>query len=440
MSQMMIGDGLQYQSGFGNHFSSEAVEGALPTGRNSPQRPPLGLYAEQLSGTAFTAPRNSNRRSWLYRMRPSASLGGQFKRWEVPKFHNDFQSSPTPPDALRWSPFVMPSEPTDFLDGLRTIAGNGSAASQTGCAIYVYACNRSMERRYLYSADGELVFVAQIGTLVIHTELGQLTVSPGEVAVVPRGIRFRVDVDDAARGYLAENFGSPMRLPELGPIGANGLANPRDFLTPVAAFEEKQGPLLLVAKFMGKTWAVEMDHSPLDVVAWHGNYCPYKYDLHRFNVIGSISYDHPDPSIFTVLTSPSDTPGTANMDVVAFAPRWLVAEDTFRPPWYHRNVASEFMGLIHGEYDAKASGGNSGFSPGGASLHNCMIGHGPDAASFEKAVGADTRSPQRLDDTMAFMFETRMVLQVTDEALNATERQWDYVACWTDLERQFELH
>lgn len=439
MSQLVAGDGLRYQSGFGNHFSSEAVDGALPVGQNSPQRPPMGLYTEQLSGTAFTVPRNANRRSWLYRIYPSANLGRQFQRYELPGFHNNFDDTVTPPDALRWSPFVIPTEPTDFLDGLRTVAGNGSAAAQVGCAIYVYSCNRSMERRYLYSADGELVFVAQLGTLVIHTELGKLSLSPGEIAVVPRGLRFRVEVEGIARGYLGENFGAPMRLPELGPIGANGLANPRDFFAPVAAFEEESGPLQLVAKFMGNTWSVEMDHSPLDVVAWHGNYYPYKYDLHRFNVIGSISYDHPDPSIFTVLTSPSESPGSANMDLVAFAPRWLVAENTFRPPWYHRNVASEFMGLIHGAYDAKSSGEENGFSPGGASLHNCMIGHGPDAMSYEKATEADTYTPQRLSDTMAFMFETRLVFQVTAEALNAHERQMDYVHCWNGLGRRFDV-
>jgi homogentisate 1,2-dioxygenase len=424
---------MNYQSGFGNEFASEAIAGALPEGRNSPQRAAHGLYAEQISGTAFTAPRHTNRRSWLYRIRPAA-VHQPFTMLQSGKFHNRFEEAPATPNQLRWDPWPLPSVPTDFVDGLIAVAGNGGAAAQSGIGIHLYAANRSMQGRYFYDADGELLIVPQVGRLRIATELGVLEIAPQEIAVIPRGVRFRVELLDAeARGYVAENFGALLRLPELGPIGSNGLANARDFLAPVAAYEDIEGDFELVAKFQGNLWSAKIDHSPLDVVAWHGNYAPYKYDLRRFNTIGSISYDHPDPSIFTVLTSPSDTLGVANLDFVIFPPRWLVAEDTFRPPWFHRNIASEFMGLVHGAYDAKAGG----FVPGGASLHNCMSGHGPDAASFEKASGADTSKPDHIVDTMAFMFETRAVIHPTRQALESPQLQRDYWQCWQGIKKNF---
>ncbi|MGH8042142.1 MAG: homogentisate 1,2-dioxygenase [Rudaea sp.] len=425
---------LQYQSGFGNEFATEAIAGALPRGQNSPQRVAYGLYAEQLSGTAFTAPRHANRRSWLYRMRPAA-VHGPFAPFVQSAFHNDFGSGAVTPERLRWDPRPLPQTPTDFVDGLFSMAGNGSAAAQAGVGIHVYVANRSMQGRFFYDADGELLIVPQQGRLRIVTELGIIGIEPREIAVIPRGVRFRVELLDAqARGYVCENFGALLRLPDLGPIGSNGLANARDFLTPVAAFEDIEGDFELIAKFQGHLWRAPIGHNPLDVVAWHGNYAPYKYDLRRFNAIGSISYDHPDPSIFLVLHSPSDTPGTSNMDFVIFPPRWLVAENTFRPPWFHRNVASEFMGLIHGVYDAKAGG----FVPGGASLHNCMSGHGPDAATFDKASAADTAKPEHILDTMAFMFETRAVIRPTRQALEAPQLQRDYAACWAGLSKHFQ--
>jgi homogentisate 1,2-dioxygenase len=424
---------LKYQSGFANEFATEALPGTLPVGQNSPQRVAHGLYAEQISGTAFTAPRHVNRRSWLYRIRPAA-MHEPFAARESKTFHNDFDAAPVSPNQLRWDPLPLPAAPTDFVDGLVTMAGNGGAAAQSGIGIHVYAANRSMQRRFFYDADGELLIVPQLGRLRIATELGVLDIEPQEIAVIPRGIRFRVELPDGqARGYVAENFGALLRLPELGPIGSNSLANARDFLAPVAAFEDLDGDFELLAKFQGRLWSARMGHSPLDVVGWHGNYAPYKYDLRRFNTIGSISYDHPDPSIFTVLTSASDTPGVANMDFVIFPPRWLVAENTFRPPWFHRNIASEFMGLVHGAYDAKAGG----FVPGGASLHNSMSGHGPDAASFDKASASDTTKPDHVVDTMAFMFETRAVIRPTRQALESPQLQRDYYNCWQGLRKNF---
>ena len=425
---------LRYQTGFANEFATEAIPGTLPVGRNSPQRVAYGLYAEQLSGTAFTAPRHANRRSWLYRIRPAA-MHGAFTPFAQPAFHNDFGREPVTPDQLRWDPLPLPTQPVDFIDGLYTMAGNGGPAAQCGVGIHLYAANRDMADRWFCDADGELLIVPQQGGLRLETELGVVEVEPQQIAVIPRGVRFRVALPDGvARGYVCENFGALLKLPDLGPIGSNGLANPRDFETPVAAYEDREGAFELVTKFQGHLWRADIGHSPCDVVAWHGNYAPYRYDLRRHNTIGSISYDHPDPSIFLVLHSPSDSEGVSNLDFVIFPPRWLVAENTFRPPWFHRNIASEFMGLVQGAYDAKAGG----FVPGGSSLHNSFTGHGPDAATFEKATVADISKPDVIVDTMAFMFETRAVIRPTTQALDAAHRQRDYQACWHGLRKHFE--
>jgi homogentisate 1,2-dioxygenase len=425
----------RYQYGFANEFGSEAVPGALPKGQNSPQKAPRGLYAEQFSGTPFTAPRATNRRTWTYRIRPSVThepfeeISSRLIR------SGPFNEVPTPPNQMRWDPLPIPSEPADFVDGIVTMGGSGDPAMQTGVGIHIYAANASMRDRFFYNADGELLIVPQLGILVISTELGILEAKPGEICVIPRGLKFRVELPGgAARGYICENYGSYFRLPDLGPIGANGLANPRDFLAPVAAFEDREGNFQVTAKFLGRLWTAKIDHSPLDVVAWHGNYAPYKYDMSTFNCINSVSFDHPDPSIFTVLTSPSAIAGTANVDFAIFPPRWLVAEHTFRPPWFHRNMMNEFMGLILGVYDAKAEG----FLPGGASLHNCMSGHGPDAETYERATQAELK-PHRLDETLAFMFETQLVIRPTRFAMETKILQHEYYECWQGLKRHFHL-
>lgn len=410
-----------YFPGFGNHVSTEAVAGTLPIGQNSPQRAPFGLYTEQLSGSAFTAPRRENKRSWLYRMRPAANHK-PFSPYQGATLLRapPFDEVPVSPNRLRWDPLPLPAAGADFIDGLTTIAGNKVVG------ISIYAANRQMTARAFVNADAEMLLVPEQGALQIVTELGLIDVAPLQIAVIPRGVRFRVQLPDGeARGYVCENMAQPFGLPDLGPIGANGLANPRDFETPAAWYEDVDAPCELIQKFEGRLWTTVIDHSPFDVVAWHGNLAPYRYDLRRFNTINTVSFDHPDPSIFTVLTSQSETPGTANCDFVIFPPRWMVAEGTFRPPWFHRNVMSEYMGLITGEYDAKAGG----FRPGGGSLHNRMSGHGPDRASYEKAIAAEL-VPHKIEATMAFMFESRSVFHPTRFAIESAAMQHDYDECW----------
>ncbi|EKF17615.1 homogentisate 1,2-dioxygenase [Nitratireductor pacificus] len=426
---------VQYMPGFGNDFETESLPGALPQGQNSPQRPAYGLYAEQLSGSPFTAPRGTNERSWLYRIRPSVKHTTRFKavafdQWKSAPNVNDHQLSL---GQLRWNPMPIPNEETNFLAGVRTMTTAGDVQGQAGMAAHVYAFNSSMVDEYFFNADGELLLVPQEGGLRIKTEMGIIEILPGEIAILPRGMIFQVELmDGPARGYMCENYGAKFTLPDRGPIGANCLANPRDFKTPTAWYEEKETPCRLFVKWCGEFHVTEIGHSPLDVVAWHGNYAPYKYDLSTFSPVGAILFDHPDPSIFTVLTAPSGEEGTANIDFVIFPPRWMVAEHTFRPPWYHRNIMSEFMGLIKGQYDAK----EEGFVPGGVSLHNMMLPHGPDAFGFEKASKSELK-PVKLDDTMAFMFETRFPQHLTRYAAETDALQDNYIDCWTDLKKRF---
>ncbi len=428
---------LAYLAGFGNHHSTEACPGALPVGQNSPQKSPYGLYAEQLSGTSFVAPRHENLRSWLYRIRPSV-VHGSFKPFALPNFvSRPFDKSALTPDQLRWDPLPAPNSPTDFIESIVTVAGNGGEATVRGSAIHLYAFNKAMDKRFFSNSDSELLIVPQYGEHIIKTELGILSASPWEIVVIPRGIKFQVEgqSSDITRGYILENYGLPLRLPHLGPIGANGLANPRDFLAPCAAYTDEQGEFEVITKFEGAFYKSSLGHNPADVVAWHGNYFPYKYDTRHFCVINSVSFDHPDPSIFTVLTSPSEIEGVANVDFVIFPPRYLVAENSFRPPYYHRNVMSEYIGLVEGIYDAK-QGGKGGFIPGGGSLHNCMSAHGPDAETFEKA-SESKLTPVKLENTLAFMFESSLVYVPTPFCLKADFRQENYQNCWSNLKSHF---
>ncbi len=431
---------MHYQSGFKNHFESEARPGTLPKGQNSPQKIESGLYAEQLSGSAFTAPREKNLRSWLYKIRPSV-VQGKFVEvghptWLSTESRGKFLKTP---QALRFNPYPEAGKDAsvDFIDSLFTYVINGSPFSHHGCAIHLFAFNQSMTNRYAYNADAEMMLVVEKGEIIVHTELGKMELAPLIIGVIPRGMKYRIEMKsgtNSVRGYLLENFGLPFQLPELGPIGSNGLANARDFETPVAAFEDLNGTFELLARYQGSLWRADLSHSPLDTVAWHGNYAPYRYDLRKYNTIGSISYDHPDPSIFTVLTSPSVHAGTANVDFAIFPPRWMVAEHTFRPPYYHRNVMNEFMGLILGQYDAK----EEGFLPGGASIHNAFTGHGPDVDAFKKATEVKL-TPNKIDHTMAFMWESNLPFWPSEQALQKKDLvDSNYVDCWQSLPKLFK--
>ena len=422
-----------YLSGFGNEFASEAIAGALPRDQNTPQKPPMGLYIEELNGTAFTAPRGVSRSTWTYRIRPSA-MHKPFKARDPRLIRSGpFNEVPPSPNQLRWRAIPIPKDPTDFVDGIVTIGGNGDPAAQSGAAIHLYAANLSMRDRFFYNADGELLIVPQSGPIVCIQNSGSSMRHRGMSALIPRGIKFRVELPDGpARGFICENYGQHLRLPDLGPIGTFGLANARDFQAPAAGFEDREGAFGLIAKFGGGLWEAEIDHSPLDIVAWRGNYLPFRYDLYKFQCINTVTFDHPDPSIYCVLASPTSVPGTSNMEFGCFPPRWTVAEHTFRPPPFHRNVASEFLGLIAGKYIGKGDD----FGPGSASLHNCMSGHGPDAEAYERGRTAELK-PQFLDDTLVFLFETQLPIRPTRFALETDLLERDYYTHWQGLKKNF---
>lgn len=430
---------FKYMSGFGNQFISELLEGAVPKTQNNPQKCPYGLIAEQLSGTAFTKPRLFNQRSWLYRISPSAKHE-KFTKYKKTNWKASFATDDyTTPEQIRWFKGDIPEkDKVDFIDGTHTVCGAGSAQMKSGIAIHQYLINSSMEKRALMNADGDLLIVPQEGELTITTEFGILTVAPREICVIQRGIKFKVDVEGGCRGYMAEIFQGHFVIPDLGPIGSNGLANPKDFLTPVAWYEDVETEYQILHKFQGLFFETKSDHSPFDVVGWHGNYAPYKYNLDHFNTMNTVSFDHPDPSIFTVLTCQSLDPGTAVLDFVIFPPRWMVAEKTFRPPYYHRNVMCEYMGLISGVYDAK-KGGKGGFMPGGSSLHNIMSGHGPESEVFKKSSKDELKPVKYPYENLAFMFESCYFMNPTEWSMKNLPIDVDYIKeSWETFEKTFD--
>lgn len=425
-----------YMSGFGNTFETESIPGALPKGQNSPQKCPFNLYAEQLSGSPFSAPNNVNERSWLYRLRPSVKHSMNYtkinkKNWKTAPHQGEHN---LPIGQYRWNP-LLEEEPCEFIDGVKTITVSGDVNVHNGMASNIYIFNKSMKNTVFTNADAEMLFIPYSGSICLFTEMGKLRIKPGQIAVLPRGISVKISTDDEiSKGYLCENYGSKFNISEKGIIGANCLANPRDFKIPVAAYEELENNHSSILKWCGSFYKTEIKHSPLDVVAWHGNYTPYLYNLNNFSPIGSTNFDHPDPSIYSVLTSKSETLGTSNIDFIVFPERWSVAENTFRPPWYHKNIMSEFMGLIYGEYDARPNG----FFPGGISLHNMMLPHGPDYETFQKASNEDLK-PHKFENSLAFMFETRYPQHVTKFASVSNGLQKNYIDCWRDIEKNFDV-
>ncbi|THU86654.1 homogentisate 1,2-dioxygenase [Dendrothele bispora CBS 962.96] len=437
-------DPYSYQVGFGNRFASEAIPGTLPEGQNMPQKNKFELYTEGMTGASFVSPRHENLNAWLYRIRPSVAHEGFTRLADNPDLESNFlpinpkvHISPT---QLAWHPLDLPddSKQVDFIDGLKTMAGNGDPTLREGLAIHIYVANKSMDKRAFVDSDGDMLILPQQGRLDVQTEFGRLMVRPGELLVIQRGMKFKVTLPDGpSRGYIQEIYGSHYTLPELGPLGGHGLANPRDFEHPVASFDIDQSPWEVVYKVMGQLHACHQGHTPFDVVAWHGNYLPYKYALEKFVNVGSISKDHIDPSIFCVLTAKSKTPGIPLADFLIFSPRWDVAMNTFRPPYYHRNSATEFMGLIYGVY----GGRSDGFIPGAASYENGFTPHGVSYEEWSKATSADLQPMRVHEGTMAFMFESSMMFTITDFAMNKSGKLHEHEPkMWDDLKGRFMDH
>ncbi|KAF8579366.1 homogentisate 1,2-dioxygenase [Ramaria rubella] len=410
-------DPYVYQTGFGNRFASDAIPGTLPLGQNNPQRCKYGLYAEQVTGTAFVAPRCENQNAWLYRIRPAVAHDGFTALARNPDLESNFL--PANPrislsaSQLSWQPIGIPSVETDFIDGLKTVAGCGDSSLREGLAVHLYAANVSMGKKAFVNTDGDFLIVPSQGRLDIQTEFGKLMVRPGEIVVIQRGIRFKVSLPNGpSHGYIQEVFGAHYELPELGPLGANGLANARDFEYPVASFDIDQTPWDIVYKVSGSLHLCKQRHTPFDVVAWHGNYVPYKYALEKLITVGSLTRDHIDPSIFCVLTARSKTAGTPLADFLAYGPRWDVAYNTFRPSYYHRNAASELLGLIYGAYPGRA-----GFQPGGLNFTPPFSPHGPTSGPFKAASEAELKPQWISVGSLAFMFESSMTLALTEYAI-----------------------
>ncbi|KAI9822498.1 MAG: hypothetical protein M1827_000217 [Pycnora praestabilis] len=436
-------DPYEYQSGFGNTFESEAVPGTLPQGQNSPRNVRFGLYAEQMTASAFVAPRHLNRKAWLYRARPAVAHQG----FDDLPDNEDTESNFMPinprvhlcAQQLAWLPFDIPSgDDINFVEGIKTIAGSGEPTLREGIATHMYMANKSMNKQTYTNSDGDYLICPQQGSLDIQTEFGPLFVQPGEIVVLQRGQRFSVKLPDGpSRGYILEIWGSNFELPELGPLGANGLANARDFLHPTAKYEvTKHDSWQCIYKLGGKYFKSKQEHSPFDVVAWHGNYVPYKYDLTKFVNVGSISVDHIDPSIFCVLTARSRDPAAPLADFLIFSPRWDVASHTYRPPYYHRNVASEFMGLLYGGY----GGRSDEFAPGGASYECGMVPHGVAYEEFKEATAEAPPEMQISKGAVAVMFESSRPFTITDYAWNSSKKHEHDPKMWDDLVDNFSKH
>ncbi|EER04290.1 Homogentisate 1,2-dioxygenase, putative [Perkinsus marinus ATCC 50983] len=311
----------------------------------------------------------------------------------------------------------------DWVDSLFTIAYHKGAS----CGVYDFGKDMSESSRVFIHHDADVMFLPRENVLKIRTELGVLRGGPREMILIPKGIKFTVDKANSgrAKGYFLENYGAPFKIPDLGPIGiTSGLAHPRHFRAPTASTVENRGASELISKFSGRMYLSKLNKTPYDVVGWYGNYYPTVYDLGLFMAINTVTYDHPDPSIGVVLQSPSLSyaPGTANIDFVIFPPRWLTAENTFRPPWFHRNVMSEFMGLLYGGYDAK-----QGFKPGCSSIHNQLSPHGPDLATTTSS--SNDGKPERYHGTLAFMWESDRIWIPTKQALEVLKDD-TYVDCW----------
>ncbi|KAH9874017.1 hypothetical protein IAQ61_004645 [Plenodomus lingam] len=416
-------DPYNYQAGWGNRHQSEVIPGTLPVAQNNPQEVRFGLYTEGITYSAFAAPRAHNYSTYMYRCRPAAAHNGYVPFESKSNIQNCFLSlNPkvaTLPEQAEWRPFPLPKEEEkiDFANGLHTLAGSGDPNIREGLALYVYMINSSMERRAFCNADGDFLICAQLGTLDIVTEMGKIFLQPGEICVIQRGIRFCMNLapdTKVARGYITEVWGSMWELPDLGPLGGHGLANPRDFLYPVAAIDDNlHVDWQIVNKINGELVAIQQDHSPFDLVAWHGNVVPYKYDLTKFSSQNSTSIDHTDPSIFTVLTAKSRDPLTPLADFLWFGPRWDVATNTFRLPYFHRNSASEFLACLYGQ----GLGRSDDFQPGGGSFEGGHTPHGGFHEGYQHGMRIHESQPEKiLTEQLTIMIESSRLFLWTEWA------------------------
>lgn len=418
-----------YLEGFGNYHHSEAFPGANPIGMNSPQKPALGLLTERISGSSFTAPRDHNLQTWLYRTVSSLSHS-EYTLYGT----EDSTTGHITPNSYLWPSFQTSD---DDWTSQRLLSSTGDANTKTGLAIRLYAISKDMQPNTVFSSlDGDMLIIPQAGgSLDIQTELGKLLVRPNEIAVIPRGVRHRITLPNGpTRGYICELFQGHFRLPELGPIGSCSLANQRDFQIPTAIYDGKLeadiavpnrgSDWTIISRMASKLWSCTQDHTPFDVAGWHGTFYPYKYDLGRFSILGSILFDHPDPSIFTVLTAPSNRePGTSVVDFAIIPPRWNMMEDTYWPPYYHRNTMSEFSGPI--VYDqAHEWHKEHSFKPYGAQLNGTMTAHGPSKEVHQAARESDLK-PKKvgMEGLTIFLLETECPMRVQNWAVELLKKR-----------------
>ncbi|KAH9884385.1 homogentisate 1,2-dioxygenase [Xylariomycetidae sp. FL2044] len=444
MTEPTSADPYRYQIGFGNRFATEAIPGVLPQACNTPQRCKYDLISEQLNGTPFISPRATLLHAWFYRIHPSVKHR-PLKR--LPK-NEDLEAvfSPLNPDVeftpqdLGWDKFPHPKgadavDMIDFIDGLKTIGGHGDPTLKEGLAVHMYMANTSMPNRAFCNNDGDMLIIPQEGRLDIQTEFGRLMVRPGELVVVQAGMRFTVGLPDGpSRGYIQEIFGSHYELPELGPVGSNGMAQPRDFEIPVASFDVDLSPWTVVVKLAGALFAYEQDHTPYDVVGWHGNYAPYKYAMEKFISSATVDRDQSDPSIYCVLTARSKIPGVSLSDFLVFTPKWCSTRNTFRPPYYHRNVATEIMGMPYGTWHGSATM----LEPGGLTYEPSYMPHGESYERWKEATGADLQPARVGEGAMAFMMHISGHVSLTQYALQrCTTLQPIQADMWQDFKGGF---
>jgi homogentisate 1,2-dioxygenase len=427
------------QGGFGSVHESEALEGALPRDQNAPRRCPYDLVPELINGTPFTVRNVDNSKMWTYRIHASFS---QTAFHPLPNARFATPLGDVEPNRSRWAPHPIPapSTPTDFVDGLVTLGGAGDVLSGPGFAIHVYAANADMLDRCFSNADGDLLVIPQEGALDVRTELGWLSVPIGSILFVPRGLKFAIGLpENVGRGWVLEVFGTKLRLPERGLVGSNGLAEARHFRAPHASYEDRECPdgFQHVTKTGGRLFEATHTFSPFDVVAWYGNHAPFVYDLMHFAPVASVRFDHQDPSIFTVLTAPLDDHGRAVADFVFFPPRWEVIEHSFRPPFAHRNAASEVNMVVRTPKPY-----STGYEPGCTFLSPLLTAHGVGTKTYDAILDLPhdhVDPPQRIpDESLWAMVESALPFRTTAWARDTELLDATFLSAFEGMKKRFD--